>query len=87
MPKRFNSSIADQTGEKMKKFLIILGILLAGCADCNCDYIKVDPFNSKPLPSGCGCSIEKVFVIDTAIDIATEVTGTDAIHSIHKLKN
>jgi len=49
----------------------------------------IDPFNSSPLPSGCGCSVGKIYVPDIGVDIAEEVTGTKTadISAPHKLKN
>jgi hypothetical protein len=76
--------------EKMKKLLITLVLMLASCGDpCNCDNINIDPFNSSPLPNGCGCSVGKIYVPDLGVDIAEEVTGTKAadMHTAHKIKN
>ena len=74
----------------MRKFLFLFIFLLASCGDpCNCDNLSIDPFNSATLPSGCGCSVGKIYVPDLGVDIAEEVTGTKAadIHAPHKLKN
>jgi len=48
----------------------------------------MDPFNSSTLPSGCGCSVGKVYVPDLGADIAEEVTGTKTadIYAAHKIK-
>ena len=72
----------------MKRLLNIL-FLLASCGDpCNCDDLSIDPFNSSPLPSGCGCSAGKIYVPDIGADIAEEVTKTKAtdIQPFHKVK-
>ena len=74
----------------MRKFLFIFIFLLASGGDpCNCDNLSIDPFNSSPLPNGCGCSVGKIYVPDISVDIAEEVTGTKAadISAPHKLKN
>ena len=74
----------------MKKLIFIFLFLLASCGDpCDCENMGIDPFNSSPLPSGCGCSVGKIYVPDIGVDIAEEVTGTKAadISAPHKLKN
>ena len=74
----------------MRELLFLFLFLLASCGDpCNCENMGIDPFNSSPLPSGCGCSVGKVYVPDIGVDIAEEVTGTKAadISAPHKLKN
>jgi hypothetical protein len=75
---------------KMREFIFIFIFLLASCENpCNCESLSIDPFNSSPLPSGCGCSVEKMYVPDIGVDIAEEVTGTKTtdIYAAHKLKN
>ena len=75
----------------MRKFLFIFIFLLASCGGdpCDCESLSTDPFNLSTLPSGCGCSVGKVYVPDIGVDIAEEVTGTKAadISAPHKLKN
>ena len=74
----------------MRKFLFLFIFLLASCGDpCNCDNLSIDPFNSATLPSGCGCSVGKIYVPDIGVDIAEEATGTKAAdaYAAHKLKN
>ena len=74
----------------MRKFLFIFLFLLASCGDpCDCENMGIDPFNSSPLPGGCGCSVGKIYVPDIGVDIAEEVTGTKTadISAPHKLKN
>ena len=71
----------------MRKFLFLF--LLASCGDpCDCENMGIDPFNSSPLPNGCGCSVGKIYVPDIGVDIAKEVTGTKAadIYAVHKIK-
>ena len=73
----------------MRESLFIFLFLLASCGDpCNCDNLSIDPFNSSPLPNGCGCSVGKIYVPDIGVDIAEEVTGTKAadIQPFHKVK-
>ena len=73
----------------MRKFLFLFLFLLASCGDpCNCDNLSIDPFNSSPLPSGCGCSVGKIYVPDIGVDIAADVTPTKGvdIHRAHKVK-
>ena len=74
----------------MKKFIFLFLFLLASCGNpCSCESLSDDPFNSSTLPSGCGCSVGKVYMPDLGVDIAEEVTGTKAadIYAAHKLKN
>ena len=74
----------------MKEFLFLFLFLLASCGNpCDCENMGIDPFNSSPLPNGCGCSVGKIYVPDIGVDIAEEVTGTKAadISAPHKLKN
>ena len=74
----------------MREFLFLFLFFLASCGNpCDCDNMGVDPFNSSPLPNGCGCSVGKIYVPDIGVDIAGEVTGTKAadISAPHKLKN
>ena len=73
----------------MRELLFLFLFLLASCGDpCNCENMGIDPFNSSPLPSGCGCSVGKIYVPDIGVDIAEEVTGTKAadISAPHKIK-
>ena len=74
----------------MRKFLFIFLFLLASCGNpCSCESLSDDPFNLSTLPSGCGCSVGKVYMLDLGVDIAEEVTATKAadIYAAHKLKN
>ena len=74
----------------MRELLFLFLFLLASCGDpCDCENMGIDPFNSSPLPSGCGCSVGKIYVPDIGVDIAEEVTGTKAadVSAPHKLKN
>ena len=73
----------------MKKFIFLFLFLLASCGDpCDCENMGTDPFNSSTLPSGCGCSVGKIYVPDIGADIAEEVTGTKTadIYAVHKIK-
>ncbi len=73
----------------MRELLFLFLFLLASCGDpCNCENVGIDPFNSSPLPSGCGCSAGKIYVPDIGVDIAKEVTGTKAadIQPLHRVK-
>ena len=71
-------------------FLFLFG--LVSCGDpCSCDFLSNDPFNSSPLPNGCGCLVEKVYVpgIGTdadGVDTGAEVTGTTDLQKGHKVK-
>ena len=73
----------------MRQFLFLFLFLLASCGSpCNCDNLSIDPFNSSPLPNGCGCSAGKIYVPDIGVDIAADATPTKSadIHSAHKVK-
>ena len=75
---------------KLKKSIFLFLFLLASCGNpCNCESLSTDPFNSPTLPSGCGCSVGKIYVPDIGVDISKEITGTKAadIYATHKLKN
>ena len=73
----------------MKKFIFLFLFLLASCGNpCDCDNLSIDPFNSSPLPSGCGCSVGKIYVPDISVDVPAEVTPTKKpdVHTTHTTK-
>ena len=64
---------------------------MASCGDpCNCEFLSDDPFNSSPVPNGCGCSVGKIYVpdmsADSGVDAGSEVTGTTDLPTGHKVK-
>ena len=71
----------------MRELLFLFLFLLASCGDpCNCENVGIDPFNSSPLPSGCGCSVGKIYVPDIGVDIGNDVTPTADIQPFHNVK-
>ena len=75
----------------MRELLFLLLFGMASCGDpCNCEFLSDDPFNSSPVPNGCGCSVGKIYVPDMAsaseADAGNEVKNTIDIQSKHKVK-
>ena len=74
----------------MRELLFLFLLLLACCGNpCSCEPLSTDPFNLSTLPSGCGCSVGKIYVPDVGVDIAEEVTPTKSPDAFgaHKIKS
>ena len=75
----------------MRELLFLLLFGMASCGDpCDCGFLSNDPFNSSTMPSGCGCSVENIYVpdmsADSGVDADNKDMGTIDIQSKHKVK-